>query len=240
MASEFWYPWYPTHYRRDAGHLDHVADSCYRRLLDWYMETGEPIKKDVAKLMHIMGVSAPQFQAVWPQLEPFFTLSTRGYLHHKRCDIELDRQDAMTRQKSIAGQRSAEKRKLNSSQYQLLTNDRQTDVQRSYERPSTTVPPTNKTGQIKELRKDADASPKQRLFNGALDWLKDRTGKSDDQCRAIIGRWLKATGDNAGEVLNAMLAAQRAANGSEAFEPVSYITATLKPKPKRKTEQMPL
>ena len=135
MANEFYYPWYPAHYRRDAGHLDHVADSCYRRLLDWYMESGEPIRKDAAKLMHIMGCSAPQFQAVWPAIEGFFTLND-GLLYHKRCDIELDRQDASIKQKSIAGIHSAQKRKARFEQFQLLANDRTTDDQRTLNAPT--------------------------------------------------------------------------------------------------------
>lgn len=78
-------------------------------------------------------------------------------------------------------------------------------------------------------------APVVNLFNGPLEWLMSATGKSEQQCRALIGRFRKGAGDD-GAVFNAMTAAQKAG----AVEPVSYITAALKPKPKRRTEQMPL
>lgn len=152
MANEFYYPWYPAHYRRDAGHLDHIADSCYRRLLDWYMESGEPIKKDVPKLMHIMGCSAPQFQSVWPAIEGFFTL-INGFLHHKRCDIELDRQDASVKQKSVAGIHSAKKRRERFEQFQLLANVRTTDAERTFNGPTHKIIKSN--GNESNLKEDS-------------------------------------------------------------------------------------
>lgn len=131
MADDYWFAWYPGHYERDAGHLDHVADSCYRRLIDHYMRGGEPIPKEPARLMFITRTSAPQFQAVWPQIEGFFTL-VDGCLHLKRCNAELDRQDSRRRFASEAGKKSALKR---SQQYQLLINDRSTTVQPPFNDP---------------------------------------------------------------------------------------------------------
>lgn len=128
MSSEYWFPWYPEAYEGDAGHLDHVADSCYRRLIDWYMRKREPIPKDPVRLMHITRTTPPQFQAVWPQIEGFFTL-VDGFLHLKRCNIELDRQDHFKRKQSHAGAKSAEKR---SQQLQLLADHRSTPVQPAF------------------------------------------------------------------------------------------------------------
>lgn len=76
--------------------------------------------------MRIIGCAPEQFGAIWPQVEGFFTL-VDGYLHLKRCNIELDRQDSKNRQRSEAGKRSAEKR---TQQFQMRINDRSTVVQR--------------------------------------------------------------------------------------------------------------
>lgn len=112
-----WYPWYYDEYERDAGHLDHVSDSCYRRIIDFYMRTREPIPRDPIRLMFITRTTPDQFAAAWPRIEGFFTL-VNGLLHLKRCNIELDRQDARRMNSSHGGKKAAEKRSL---QYQLLS-----------------------------------------------------------------------------------------------------------------------
>lgn len=156
MADEYWYAWYPGHYERDAGHLDHIADSCYRRLIDTYMRGGEPIKKDPIRLMYITRTTPQQFQIVWPQIEGFFTVID-GFLHLKRCNYELDRQDARKRFASIAGKNSAAKRKVFAAsqheQYQMLSNDRSTPVEQPFNDGSTTRATTgeDRTGYNRDI-----------------------------------------------------------------------------------------
>lgn len=63
-----------------------------------------------------------------------------------------------------------------------------------------------------------------KLFGEARRWLERRTEKRDGAHRALIGRWLKETGDDASAVLEAI----RRARDADVADPVSWITAALK------------
>lgn len=131
VAMSGWYSWYYDDYERDAGHLDHVSDSCYRRIIDFYMRTREPIPRDPIRLMYITRATPDQFAAAWPRIQGFFA-EMDGFLHLKRCDTELDRQDAKRKFASEAGKKSALKR---AHQTQLLTDYLSTTVQRPFNDP---------------------------------------------------------------------------------------------------------
>lgn len=250
VADEYWFPWYPGHYERDAGHLDHVADSCYRRLIDAYMRGGEPIPRDPVRLMFITRTTPQQFQSVWPQLQQFFT-EIDGFLHLKRCNVELDRQDARRRFASEAGKKSAAKR---AQQFRLLLNDRSTTVQRpligthkdnnpqnnninnlptTVERPFN-EPRNDRTGQdIREEHKnDAKASPgpsaRQQLFGACLTWLAALNGKDPNKYRGTIGQWLRDHGEI--RTLQAFVEAQK---NDPQGDRVAYMQRLLTPKAKR-------
>lgn len=60
------------------------------------------------------------------------------------------------------------------------------------------------------------------VFRQGVDWLRGVTGKPDAQCRSLIGRWRKSTGD---AVLIELLAeAQR----QDIQAPEAWITAAIK------------
>lgn len=63
------------------------------------------------------------------------------------------------------------------------------------------------------------------LFRDGLSALRSMTGKSDGQCRQLVGKWLKVAGDDAKAVHGAI---QRASDLNPA-EPIAWIEKTMRP-----------
>ncbi len=104
-----WYPFYPSLYRQDTMHLTPHEDGCYRRLIDEYMITRAPLTDNDVALARIIGISVNDFQAIAEQMRGFFSANA-GLLHSKRCDIELDRQDNISKKRSEVAKNGAAKR----------------------------------------------------------------------------------------------------------------------------------
>ncbi|CAB4164248.1 Protein of unknown function DUF1376 [uncultured Caudovirales phage] len=92
-----WYPFYPALYRADTMHLTAEQDGIYRRLIDHYMETRQPLPDNDLALARIASVPAELWQLHSATIRAFFRPSKSGFLHHKRCNTELERQDARNR-----------------------------------------------------------------------------------------------------------------------------------------------
>ena len=90
---------------------------------------------------------------------------------------------------------------------------------------------------LTEFGPDTDA--RTHLFKSGLAFLKKATGRPDRSARAILGRWLKLTGDDAAVVLNVLAECAR----FNPAEPVAWIDATLRtqlqmrPAPEEPTSQ---
>ncbi len=107
-----WYPWYPTLYKADTLNLTLEQDGAYRRLIDHYMESRAPLPDDEVSLARIVGIDIKHFQAIAEPLLGKFRAKA-GLLHHKRCDIELNRQDKLSKKMSGIAKAAAQKRKEN-------------------------------------------------------------------------------------------------------------------------------
>lgn len=109
-----WFPWYPALYRADTLDLTLEQDGAYRRLIDHYMETRLPLPDNNNSLSRIIGISVNDFQAIAEQLRCKFTAKD-GSLHNKRCDIELNRQDSLSKKRSSVAKSAYEKRNENNN-----------------------------------------------------------------------------------------------------------------------------
>jgi uncharacterized protein YdaU (DUF1376 family) len=105
-----WFRWYPALYKADTMHLTAEQDGIYRRLIDHYMETRQPLPDSDAAIARIAGVSLDAWAMAAAIVRPFFTPDGKGGLRQKRCDVELDRQDASARTQSEKGKAGAAKR----------------------------------------------------------------------------------------------------------------------------------
>jgi len=109
-----WYPWYPALYKADTLDLTLEQDGAYRRLIDHYMETRLPLPDDNNALARIIGISPKDFRAIAKQLRSKFK-AIAGELHSKRCDIELNRQDSLSKKRSEVAKAAHKKRNKNNS-----------------------------------------------------------------------------------------------------------------------------
>lgn len=117
-----WYPWYPALYRADTLELTLEQDGAYRRLLDHYMETRLPLPDNNTALARIIGISINEFQAIAPQVKCKF--KTKGdHLHNKRCDIELNRQDGLSKKRSNVAKAAHKKRNENKDKQAIAGQD---------------------------------------------------------------------------------------------------------------------
>lgn len=74
-------------------HLTAEQDGIYRRLIDFYMETKQPLPDSDNALSRAAGIDLEQWSKSASIIRPFFCLENDGKLHLKRCDIEIARQN---------------------------------------------------------------------------------------------------------------------------------------------------
>lgn len=105
-----WYPWYFTIYKMDTLHLTPYQDGCYRRMIDYYMETRSPIPDNDFAIARICGDSHPNWEAMGGAIAKAFFKSKNGLLYSKRCEQILENQDKTIKKLSESGKKGAEKR----------------------------------------------------------------------------------------------------------------------------------
>lgn len=109
-----WYKWFPGRYRGKTMHLTLEQDALYRRLIDHYMETGDPLPDNEGALARIAGIPLETLKSLLPDLLPFFQRKD-GVLMLYRCELELSGQTTAAagykRRSSLGGVAKAEKQR---------------------------------------------------------------------------------------------------------------------------------
>ena len=72
-------------YIKNTLHLSLMEDLAYRRLLDLYYDSEQPIPNDIPRLARRLRLEPQVVQIV---LDEFFTLTDEGYKNH-RADLEI-------------------------------------------------------------------------------------------------------------------------------------------------------
>jgi uncharacterized protein YdaU (DUF1376 family) len=152
-----YYPFHLGDYATHAGHLDPVEDCAYRRLIDLYMLTEQPLPLDVDLLARKIRMRdyAAQVRDV---LNEFFTQTDDAWTH-SRCDREIEAFRRASDNASKAGKASALSRKA-------------TRVEQPLNGCATTVQPTkSQEPRAKSQEKEresatdaADAAPRSRAI----------------------------------------------------------------------------
>ena len=117
--SEYWYPFFPEEYKKATRHLTAEQDGIYRRLIDEYMETREPLPDNDIALARIAGVSEIKWLDAKRIVIAYFT-HKNGMISHQFCDQQLDIQDKRSRRRSESAEKAAKKRWKNNKQKQPL------------------------------------------------------------------------------------------------------------------------
>lgn len=100
-----WYRFFPAYYAEDTLHLTLEQDAIYRRLIDWYMINRVPPLYQATALARICQISIEKWKEHEEIILAFFRIKG-GRLHHKRCDIELNRQDDTKKKLSESAKRA--------------------------------------------------------------------------------------------------------------------------------------
>lgn len=101
-----YYQFHIGDYRAATTHLTWAEDLAYRRLLDMYYDTEQPIPTDVQQVSRRIRCEVSDIQTV---LHDFFTITPDGWIH-ERCEKEIKQFQLKIEQASRAGKASAERR----------------------------------------------------------------------------------------------------------------------------------
>lgn len=199
-----WFPWYFTLYEEATMHLDPYQDGCYRRLIDHYMKTRTPLPDNDQALARIVGDSFENWtQKAAPVVRQFFP-SKGGKLFNNRCEIELERQDNLTKKLSESGKKGQEARKKLQAKNNGLVSPPEAP-------PSTPAEAQDRTGQLQDrIIPDIHPSQKTDIVGGDLFGAAKKTKPEkikahrlpDDWAPDIdLGEWAMARGLTRAEVL---------------------------------------
>lgn len=103
MSGMPWYAFYPKDYRDKTSGLTMVQDCAYRRLMDEYYITGEPLEANADVLLRVCrAFDEAEKAAVLFILEKYFVMGDDGW-HHLRIDEEIVKRAAVSQKRADAG-----------------------------------------------------------------------------------------------------------------------------------------
>lgn len=115
MAALPYMQLYIADYLADTMHLDTEEHGAYLLLIFNYWQTGKPLPNDDKKLSRITRLSNDRWTTVKDSLQHFFNV-TDLHWEHPRIEKDLDAVYEAQAQRSLAGKKSAEARKLKKEQ----------------------------------------------------------------------------------------------------------------------------
>ena len=95
-----YFPFHIGDYRSSTAHLSNDEDLAYRRLIEMYYDTEQPIPNDTQRVSRRIRVAEAVIQVV---LEDFFTATDDGW-RHVRCDEEIVKYNQMAERNRRNGQ----------------------------------------------------------------------------------------------------------------------------------------
>jgi uncharacterized protein YdaU (DUF1376 family) len=101
-----WFEWHPLRYRVKTRHLTAEQDGIYRRLIDEYMETRQPLPDNDFALAAIARVPNDCFSSASSIIRAFFK-PRGGFLYNETCDELLDDQDQSAKFRSERARKGA-------------------------------------------------------------------------------------------------------------------------------------
>lgn len=92
--GHFYYAFYPIIMKTDTQHLSLAEDGAYRRLIDEYMTTRQPIPANDRSISRILGCGLDEWLSVKENVISYFKLENPpgnplGFYRHSFCDREL-------------------------------------------------------------------------------------------------------------------------------------------------------
>jgi uncharacterized protein YdaU (DUF1376 family) len=220
-------PLYWGDYLRDTGHLNATQHGFYLLLIGHYWTTGKPLPDDDSKLWRIARAdSRDHWEEHRAVVAEFFKVAD-GVWQHARIDEELvlaveKRAAAKERAEHAASKRWA-KHKQSSKHAQSMPKAMLEECPPS---PSPAVSVPNGTG--------GDTAAV--IFREGLAWLVKQSGRSESECRSLLGKARKDVGD---EALIAILGQAQRHGPIDAVEYLSKAVAQRKNGGSRKPWEKP-
>lgn len=165
-----------------------------------------------AGLMAIAKLSNKEWKQDGDTLKAFLTRRGEAWVH-ERVEFEWNDAQALIEAKSKAGKEGARRRWHGRANSSAIAEPQQTHKQND-------APLPLQGSEAKASAPDVASI----VFNQAREWLIANTGRSDQECRKLLGKWRKSASD--GDIIGAVGAAQRAG----AVEPIGYIEGVLRQK----------
>jgi len=191
MITDFWYPFYPSKFKRKTRHLTAEQDGIYRRLIDEYMETRQPLPYNDVALARIAGVNENKWLDAAGILMAFFT-HRNGMLYHEMCDEILDIQDKKTKRRSSASEKAAKIRWSKNEQNQTVICDTHT-IGNAIAMPLNAIETETKTERIKVRKKNKQKKEIQKPHDVSnqvwIDFLDHRKKKKASVSETVISRF---------------------------------------------------
>lgn len=195
--TDIWMPVFIGDHLAETLHLTAAQHRGYFLLLMMAWRAGGALPDDDARLAAIARLSPAEWQENRAVLAEFFTVAD-GLWRHESLAEEYARATDNKQKRSASGSKGAAKRW-------------QTDS------PSPSPSPSS----------EANASGAEDVaavvFGQGLGWLQRTSGKSEGNCRALLGKWRKSLGSD-----EALIAILGRAQREGVIEPIGWIEKALK------------
>jgi uncharacterized protein YdaU (DUF1376 family) len=203
-------------YAKHTVHLSNAEDLAYRRALDFYYDTEQPLRPDIPWLTHRLRVGSEELEFV---LREFFELRETGY-HNKRADAEISKFHAFLEKQKYNGKQGGRPPKGGKEKPKKPRPNPNETQKKPNHLPSTILLPNGNSAETAP----ASQTLKSQIFGPCLDWLSSASDRTPEKLRSQVGRWCKLYGDAV--TVDCIVSAQR----ESPVDPISWIEKALKSK----------
>lgn len=214
---------YPHHigdYAAATAHLTFVEDAAYSRLLRLYYRDERPLPCDVAACQRLVAArSKEERAAVETILREFFSLAEDGW-HQARADQEIKDYQARASIARENGKRSGGRPKTGRK-----PKDKPSDNPSGYSTDTQNEPSRTLTVNREpssEAKASGAADVASLLFGQGLEWLSNHSGRSETECRSLLGKWRKSLGDET------LIATIGRAQREGAIDPIGWMEGAVR------------
>jgi uncharacterized protein YdaU (DUF1376 family) len=190
-----YYSFHIGDYTAHTAHLEPMEDLAYRRMLDLYYRTEQPLPRDIKEIARLIRLKGHD-KAISVVIDEFFDDCADGWAHG-RCDDELARMQDKQAKARASAQASVSARSANAQRTQ---SERSTDVQRTLNERSATNTNTNTNTTIAPKEHRARASrlpPEWQPGDEGMEYARKHgftTSQAFDELAAFRDWWAAAPG----------------------------------------------
>lgn len=210
--SRPWMPLYVADYLADTGHLSTAEHGAYLLLIMHYWQKGG-LPTDDARLASIARAMPEQWLSMKDTLAEFFGEGWR----HTRIDAELQSAREAYQRRASAGRKGGKARAMP----EQCSSNAKAGLKQSQSQPLSSDAIASDAAAPRDVR---DA-----LWTEGVSVLSEISGKPTAAAKSLIGKWLKEARDDCALVLSKI----RTARADRIGEPVSWISAAIRPPPDR-------